>query len=196
MARGGAKAVSVFLIGPMGAGKTTIGRQLAKALRLEFVDSDHEIEARTGAAIPLIFEIEGEAGFRQREMTVIDDLTRRRNMVVATGGGAVLREENRACLKERGIVVYLCAPADYLFMRTSRDKNRPLLQTDDPMARIVELLAQRDPLYREAADIVYDTSRDGVRVIVRNLVGLIHRVSRNKQISQPQMVSSKELQKL
>ncbi len=196
MARGGTKAVSVFLVGPMGAGKTTIGRQLAKALRLEFVDSDHEIEARTGATIPLIFDVEGEAGFRQRESTVIDDLTRRRNMVVATGGGAVLREENRACLSQRGIVVYLCAPADYLYMRTARDKNRPLLQTDDPMARIVELLEMRDPLYRDVADIVYDTSRDGVRIIVRNLVGLIRRVERGKQISLPTEASVKEITKL
>lgn len=196
MARGAAKTVSVFLVGPMGAGKTTIGRQLAKVLRLEFVDSDHEIEARTGAAIPLIFDIEGEDGFRQREAAVIDDLTRHRQFVVATGGGAVLREENRQCLKERGIVVYLCAPADYLYQRTARDKNRPLLQTDDPMARIVELLEHRDPLYRDVADIVYDTSRDGVRVIVRNLVGLIHRVSRNKQISLPSAASAKEIHKL
>ncbi|MFO8023542.1 shikimate kinase, partial [Thiohalophilus sp.] len=131
---------NIFLIGLMGAGKTTIGRQLAQALGKEFIDSDHEIENRTGVNIPLIFELEGEQGFREREAAVIDDLTARDNVVLATGGGAVLYEQNRQHLKERGTVIYLQARVGQLLERTHKDKNRPLLQTADPEARLQALL--------------------------------------------------------
>ena len=130
-----AKAQNIILVGLMGSGKSTIGRHLAKSLELEFVDSDHEIERRTGANIPLIFDVEGEAGFRQREKKVIDELTQRRGVVLATGGGAVLDPENRARLRERGKVIYLYATAEQLLSRTAKDRNRPLLQTADPRAR-------------------------------------------------------------
>lgn len=157
----------------MGAGKTTIGRQLAAALHLEFVDSDHEIEARTGVDIPTIFDIEGEEGFRKREAAVIDELTQRDGIVLATGGGAVLREENRQHLTSRGLVVYLYATLDRLLERTHRDKNRPLLQTEDPRAKLTELMESRDPLYRQVADIVYDTGADSVGQAARDLVQLV-----------------------
>ncbi|MCG6886783.1 MAG: shikimate kinase AroK [Proteobacteria bacterium] len=154
---------NVFLVGPMGAGKTTIGRQLADALGMEFVDSDHEIEARTGASIPWIFDVEGEAGFRKRESAVIDDLTQRHNIVLATGGGAVLDKTNRDHLRNRGKVIYLAADVEQLLQRTRHDRNRPLLQTDDPRARLEELMRIRDPLYREVADIVLQTGQSSVR---------------------------------
>ncbi len=169
---------NIFLVGLMGSGKTTIGRQLARALDLEFVDSDHEIEARTGATIPWIFDIEGEEGFRKRERAVIDELTRRRGIVLATGGGAVLSPENRRHLKARGTVVYLRASVEELYERTARDKNRPLLQTDDPKGRLRELLAAREPLYLEVADLVIDTGAKGVRAAVRELAGRIRRGAR------------------
>lgn len=155
----------IFLVGPMGAGKTTIGRQVARQLKLAFVDSDHEIENRTGARIPLIFEIEGEEGFRKREAAMIDELTQREDIVLATGGGAVLWEENRRHLHERGTVVYLHAELDDLFERTSRDRNRPLLQTADPRAKLASLLEEREPLYRKVAHIVVDTGRSSPKKI-------------------------------
>lgn len=151
---------NIYLVGLMGAGKTTVGRQLAKRLHRRFLDSDHEIEARTGVRIPVIFEIEGEAGFRKRESQVLDELAREHDLVLATGGGAVLAAENRQCLRQSGCVVYLCASPEVLYQRTRRDRNRPLLQVDDPLGRLRELFAQRDPLYREVADIVIE-SRDG-----------------------------------
>ena len=166
-------SIRIFLIGPMGAGKTTIGRQLAAALHLEFVDSDHEIEARTGVNIPTIFDIEGEEGFRKREAAVIDELTQRDGIILATGGGAVLREENRQHLAGRGLVIYLYATVDRLLDRTRRDKNRPLLQTEDPRAKLTELMAVRDPLYRQVADIIYDTGADSVGQAARDLVQLV-----------------------
>ncbi len=135
---------NIFLIGPMGSGKSTIGRHLAELLKMNFVDADHEIERRTGASIPLIFEIEGEAGFRKRETAVIDELTRKENVVLATGGGAVIAEANRRALHSRGTVVYLQAPLDTLFERTRKDRNRPLLQTENPRARLEALLRERD----------------------------------------------------
>lgn len=163
----------VFIIGPMGAGKTTIGRQLAAALHLEFVDSDHAIETRTGVDIPTIFDIEGEEGFRKREVAVIDELTQRDGIVLATGGGAVLREENRHHLSGRGLVIYLYAAVDRLMERTHRDKNRPLLQTEDPRSRLTALMEVRDPLYRQVADIIYDTGADSVGQAARDLVRLV-----------------------
>lgn len=160
---------NLFLVGPMGAGKTTIGRRLSRALRLRFVDVDHVLEERTGVRIPVIFDIEGEAGFRERETRVIDELSRDSGIVLATGGGAVLQPENRQYLKSRGWVVYLHASADRLHARTRRDRNRPLLQTDNPRARIIELLAERDPLYRECADLTVDTDRQSVAQTLRTI---------------------------
>jgi shikimate kinase len=157
---------NVFFVGLMGAGKTTVGRAVARRLERPFFDSDHEIEARTGARIPVIFELEGEAGFREREVQVIDELTAREGIVLATGGGAVLRPENRAALKERGFVVYLRANPHDLWLRTRRDKNRPLLQTEDPKARLEALYEVRDPLYREIADFVVETGRPSVNGLV------------------------------
>lgn len=164
---------NIFLVGPMGAGKTTIGRQLAKALHLEFLDSDHEIEGRTGANIPLIFDLEGEAGFRRREQAVIDELTRHSGIVLATGGGAVLDPENRRHLSQRGRVIYLRAAVDKLAERTARDRNRPLLQTDDPHARLENLMAVRDPLYREVADLIIETGGRTVRQVVKEILAKI-----------------------
>jgi shikimate kinase len=161
---------NVFLVGPMGAGKTTIGRQLSEILRLEFVDSDHEIEARTGANIPWIFDVEGEVGFRLREESVIDILTRRQNIVLATGGGAILREANRRHLHERGVVVYLYTPVATQLDRTARDRNRPLLQTADPRQRLTELMTVRDPLYREAAHIIMPTEGGSARDVAMRII--------------------------
>lgn len=166
---------NIFLIGPMGAGKSTIGRQLARALRVPFVDSDHVIEERTGAKIPLIFELEGEAGFRTRERAVIDDLTQREGIVLATGGGAVLAPENRACLSARGCVVYLQTSVNQQLARTGRDRNRPLLQTENPRARLEELLQVRDPLYREIAHVVIDTDGRKVGSVVKEILRKVGR---------------------
>ncbi|MDP2228696.1 MAG: shikimate kinase AroK [Moraxellaceae bacterium] len=161
---------NVFLVGPMGAGKTTIGRQLSELLKQEFVDSDHEIEARTGANIPWIFDVEGEAGFRLREESVIDFLTQRSPIVLATGGGAVMRESNRRHLHERGVVVYLLTPVSAQLERTSRDRNRPLLQTPDPRKRLTELMELRDPLYRETAHIIMPTEGGGAREVAMKII--------------------------
>jgi shikimate kinase len=154
---------SLFLTGPMGAGKSTIGRQLSRQLRLTFFDSDREIENRTGVDIPLIFELEGEQGFRKRERLVIDELTSLPDIVLATGGGAILDADNRKHLAERGLVIYLHASVNQQLARTKHDRNRPLLQTDNPRQRLDDLMRLRDPLYREIADLVIDT--DGKRVM-------------------------------
>ncbi len=165
---------NIFLVGPMGSGKTTIGRQLAKALDREFIDSDHEISRRTGADIPWIFDIEGEAGFRERERSVIEDLTQRQGIVLATGGGAVLDADNRDCLAKRGMTIYLSAPIEQLFMRTAKDRSRPLLQTDDPRAQLEALMKIRDPLYREVADLVVDTDDRSIRTTVQYVIDEIN----------------------
>ncbi|AUT69737.1 shikimate kinase [Paraburkholderia hospita] len=157
---------NVFFVGLMGAGKTTVGRAVARRLDRPFFDSDHEIEVRTGARIPVIFELEGESGFREREAQVIADLTGRESIVLATGGGAVLRPENRDALRAHGIVVYLRANPHDLWLRTRRDKNRPLLQTEDPKGRLEALYEVRDPLYRECADFVIETGRPSVNGLV------------------------------
>ncbi len=164
---------NLFLVGPMGAGKTTIGRQLAEALEMEFFDSDHEIEARSGATIPWIFDVEGEEGFRKRERTMIDELSQRQNIVMATGGGAVLSEANRQCLKSRGTVIYLSASIEQLLRRTQRDRNRPLLQTEDPRAKLEELMQIRDPLYREVADVIIKTDHNSIRSTVNKIIQLL-----------------------
>ena len=160
---------NIFLVGLMGAGKTTVGRILSKRYDKTFHDSDHEIEARCGVKIPIIFEIEGEAGFRKREETAIEELTALCNVVVATGGGAVLSVANREILKTRGVVVYLRGSPEHLFERTRHDRNRPLLQTADPLACLRELYRQRDPLYKEISDIVVDTGRQSVSSMTRVL---------------------------
>jgi shikimate kinase len=163
------KQDNIFLVGLMGAGKTTVGKLLAKQLGKTFVDADHEIEARTGVKIPVIFEIEGEAGFRKREEAVIAELVKRQNIVLGTGGGAVISASNRALLSANGTVVYLRGSPGQLYERTRHDRNRPLLQTEDPLARLRELYEQRDPLYREIADLVVDTGRQNVAGFVRLL---------------------------
>jgi 3-dehydroquinate synthase len=154
----------------MGSGKTTIGRLLARRLNRRFVDSDHAIEARTGATIPWIFEIEGEASFRRREADMIRELTSQSGIVLATGGGAVLDAASRGYLAERGTVIYLRAGVSNILQRTAHDKNRPLLQTADPRRRLEELLAQREPLYREIADLVIDTGRPNVQSMVQTIL--------------------------
>jgi shikimate kinase/3-dehydroquinate synthase len=161
---------NVFLVGLMGAGKTTIGRILARRLGKRFIDSDHEIEARTGASIPWIFEIEGEESFRRREAEVIRDLCAEEGVVLATGGGAVLNPDTRASLKARGTVIYLRANVNSILMRTAHDKNRPLLQTADPRRKLEELLLQREPLYREIAELVIDTGRPNVQSMVQTIL--------------------------
>lgn len=160
---------NIYLVGMPGAGKTTVGRQLARRLQRSFVDADHEIEARTGVRIPLIFDIEGELGFRDRESKVIAELANESNLIVATGGGAVLRPENRAALKHGGTVVYLHATPRLLFERTRLDPNRPLLQVADPMQKIEELFAQRDPLYREVADIIINSLGGSISQLVKQV---------------------------
>lgn len=160
---------NIFLVGMMGAGKTSVGRALARDLGKAFFDSDHVIEARTGVKIPIIFELEGEAGFRAREASVIDELTSMQGVVVATGGGAVLSEANRQALRARGTVVYLRASVHELWHRTKHDRNRPLLQTADPLARLTELHAQRDALYRATAHVVMDTGSQSLRTLVTRL---------------------------
>jgi shikimate kinase len=147
---------NIYFVGMMGAGKTTIGRHLARRLKKRFVDCDHEIEARTGVRIPVIFDIEGEAGFRKRESQVLEALAEERGLVLATGGGAVLAPQNRRVLADSGLVIYLCVPPDELYARTKHDRNRPLLQVENPQEKIRALHAQRDPLYREIADIVLE----------------------------------------
>ena len=158
-------ARNIFFVGPMGAGKTTIGRQLAKQLKRDFYDSDREIEQRTGVSIPLIFELEQEEGFRKREQAMIDELTQLENIVLATGGGAVLAPENRNHLSTRGYVIYLYAPISQLLRRT-------LLQTENPRQKLEQLMAVRDPLYREVADTVIKTDNLPVKQVVKQIIQL------------------------
>ncbi len=167
---------NVFLVGPMGAGKTTIGRHLAKLLNKQFQDSDRVIEERTGAGIPLIFELEGEAGFRRREKAVIDELTAEQDLVLATGGGVVLDPDNRSCLIKRGFVIYLNAPLEQLLERTRRDRQRPLLQTDDPRKRLEAIIVERDPIYRQVADLIVPTDHRTVRSVVKEIQRRLSRV--------------------
>jgi shikimate kinase len=160
---------NIFLVGPMGAGKSTIGRQLAEALSYNFRDSDSEIQRRTGVDISTIFEFEGEEGFRERERQVIEELIQEDGIVLATGGGAVLRPENRQGLTARGFVIYLYCSPEQQYARTARDRNRPLLQTEDPKARLLALMEERDPLYRQIADMVVSTEKRGTTSVVKEI---------------------------
>jgi shikimate kinase len=173
---------NLILVGMMGSGKTTMGRTLAKHLGKAFVDSDEEVQKRTGVSIPHIFDIEGETGFRQRESTVIHDLVKRDSMVLATGGGAVLAEQNRAILQQNGIVIYLKAGVHDLWQRTRHDRNRPLLQTDDPHTRLKELLQQRDPLYQQVADIVVQSGRQSAHSLMLHLVEEIDKFTETRYV--------------
>jgi shikimate kinase len=161
---------NIFLIGPMGVGKSTIGRLLASSLDMPFFDSDREIEFATGADIPWIFDVEGEQGFRIREARMIETLSRRKGIILATGGGAILAPESRACLHERGTVVYLRASVAQQLERTGKDKNRPLLQTENPLVKIKGLFKIREPLYRETAHLIIDTSRRSPRTVSADIV--------------------------
>ncbi len=161
---------SLIFVGPMGVGKSTIGKLVANGLGLPFCDSDRVIEDRTGADIPWIFDVEGEEGFRQRESAVLVDLLAEESMVVATGGGIVIRPENRKLLQTNGFVVYLTANVDQLVERTHKDKKRPLLQVDDPEAKIRELIRVRDPLYREVADLIVTTDRRSPKSVVQEVI--------------------------
>ncbi|MEO6270136.1 MAG: shikimate kinase, partial [Lautropia sp.] len=163
-------ALSIFLIGMMGAGKSTVGVRLARRLDRAFIDVDRELEGRLGVDIPTVFDLEGEDGFRRREAQLIDELTGRADLVLATGGGAVLLPANRQALSARGLVIYLRAtPAD-LWQRLRRDKHRPLLKADNPRQRVFDLVEQRDPLYREIADHVVSTGRLPVESAVESII--------------------------
>lgn len=168
---------NLFLIGPMGAGKSTIGRLLAAELARDFVDSDHAIQNRCGADIPWIFDVEGEVGFRQREVQMIDELTRRSPIVLATGGGAVLREENRRMLRERGTVIYLMTTVEQQLKRTAKDRNRPLLQCENREQVLYDMYAKRDPLYRSTADVSVRTDRRSPRAVVNEILRRVQRLN-------------------
>jgi shikimate kinase len=161
---------NIFLIGPMGAGKSAVGRYLARTLHLSFVDSDDEIETRTGVDIPFIFEKEGEEGFRKRETAVIDDLSKMDGVVLATGGGAVINPDSRSRLGGRGFVVYLYTTVDQQVARTQKGRERPLLESPDPRATLQELLDTRDPMYREIADIVVETDGRKVKSVANEII--------------------------
>lgn len=161
---------NIFLIGPMGAGKSAVGRYLARTLHLSFVDSDNEIESRTGVDIPFIFEKEGETGFRKREAAAIDDLSKMDGVVLATGGGAIVDTDSRSRLGGRGFVVYLFTSVDQQVERTQKGRERPLLDSDDPRATLESLLAARDPLYREIADLVVETDGRKVKSVANEII--------------------------
>lgn len=161
---------NIYLIGLMGAGKTTIGRQLAKSLKLPFYDSDKAIEESTGVDIPTIFEFEGEEGFREREQKMIKQLTQIKGIVLATGGGAILREESRSLLKENGFVVYLQCSVSRILDRTRRDTKRPLLKTNNPRERIESLFKEREPLYLSCADFKIDTGIMQSKAVVSRIL--------------------------
>lgn len=160
----------IVFIGPMGAGKTTIGRRIAKHYHLPFYDSDKVIEERTGVSIPIIFELEGEKGFRKRETEVLEGLLQNPEFVLATGGGIVLKPENRNMLRRDAMVIFLSADLDHLFSRTCYDKNRPLLQNDNPKQTLKNILEERLPIYNELADIIIETNHQNINVAVKDIV--------------------------
>ncbi|MDI3490392.1 MAG: shikimate kinase [Thauera sp.] len=162
----------------MGAGKTTVGKELARRRNVRFADCDHEIVARTGVSVPTIFEIEGETGFRRRETLMMDELTREPDIVIATGGGVVTTPENRDLMRERGVVIYLNVPPQVLFERTRHDRNRPLLQVENPRQRIEELYLARDPLYREVADLIVEGGRGNPGAMVRMIENALQKVKK------------------
>ena len=164
---------NIYLVGPMGAGKSTIGRVLAAELHLGFRDSDKVIEERTGADIPWIFDMEGEEGFRDRESAVLEELSKDQKIVIATGGGIILRPQNREIMKSSGYVCYLTASIEQLVERTARDKKRPLLQVENPRQKIIDLVALRDPLYRETADFIINTDRRSPKLVAQEISTLI-----------------------
>ena len=162
----------------MGAGKTTVGKELARRRNVRFADCDHEIVARTGVSVPTIFEIEGETGFRRRETLMMDELTREPDIVIATGGGVVTTPENRDLMRERGVVIYLNVPPQVLFDRTRHDRNRPLLQVENPRQRIEELYLVRDPLYREVADVIVEGGRGNPGAMVRMIENALQKLKK------------------
>jgi shikimate kinase len=176
------KSINIYLIGLMGAGKTSVGRMLGQRLQLPFYDSDHEIERITGVKIPTIFEIEGEAGFRAREEKIIEQLTALDGIILATGGGAILSAQNRERLQSRGQVIYLCATPEDLWRRTRRDRNRPLLQTANPLAKLQELHQQRDPLYRSSANLIVDTGTQSLSSLIQHILTLIPKHSSSPKV--------------
>lgn len=161
---------SLFLIGPMGSGKTSVGRQLSRKLNLDFYDVDREIEARCGVDIPTIFEFEGEEGFRERESTILEELTERDGIVLATGGGSVLRPENRTLLKDRGYVILLSVDLKEQLRRISLNSNRPLLNTDDPARRLKEIMVERDPIYKSLADVEISTNSSKMQNVISRII--------------------------
>ena len=167
---------NIFLVGLMGAGKSTIGKQLARELGKQFRDSDSEIEKRTGVSIDVIFDIEGEQGFRQRETRILKELVEERGIVLATGGGAILALENRQLLSDNGLIIYLKASAEHLAGRVKLDRRRPLLQTGDKLAKIRELMTQRDPVYQQLADLVVETNNRSIPRVVREISKMIKQI--------------------
>ena len=167
---------NIFLVGLMGAGKSTIGKQLARELGKQFRDSDSEIEKRTGVNIDVIFDIEGEQGFRQRETRILKELVEERGIVLATGGGAVLAPENRQLLSDNGLIIYLKASAEHLAGRVKLDRRRPLLQTGDKLAKIRELMTQRDPVYQQLADLVVETNNRSIPRVVREISKMVKQI--------------------
>lgn len=168
------KVRNIFLVGPMGAGKSTIGRALAKELKLDFFDSDEVIEQRAGADISWIFDIEGEEGFRQREIKVIDELTQKNNIVLATGGGVIISPENRSVLAARGTVIYLKTSLEQQYERTKRDTRRPLLQTDNLTLRLEELRDERQPFYEDLSDVSFETDKLTVKAVANNIIKYLY----------------------
>lgn len=178
-------AGNIYLVGPMGSGKTTLGRRVAARLGLKFIDCDQEIERRTGATVTLIFDIEGEEGFRDRETELLHELSQRRGMLVATGGGVVTRPDNRRLMRRSGLVVWLRTPVAHQLDRLSRDKSRPLLQAPDREQRLRDLAEQRNPLYRELADLVFDSSHHHVGRVAERLSAEILRLWQPDEAHRP-----------
>ena len=171
---------NIYLVGPMGSGKTTIGQRVAAILGLEFLDCDHELEAHTGASVTLIFDVEGEEGFRERETRILRELTQRQGILLATGGGVILREENRRMLADTGLVVYLNTSVQQQLRRLGRDRSRPWRQTPDRRAKLLRLAEERNPLYREVADIEFPAQNRSLDAVAKDLAGTIRRFGTNE----------------